>query len=158
MMKYLNNSLLKAFLLLFFIGFLAGCAKPADTLYDFKKAFNEKNMDTVWNLLTDKDKKHIEKSEFAAFKESVKNEPQILKSLQLTEEEFNKMSAKDFFVIAMRSSMGEQQQKTFSFEVENQRILGKKATVKLKNDPNEYLLEKEGLTWKISLKGLTSIR
>lgn len=158
MTRYLNSFSARFMLLLFLAVFLTGCATPADTLYDFKKSFNEKNWDKAWSLLTEKDRKNFEDTVFKPIKENAKKNPQTLKLINLTEDEFKKMDAKDFFGHAMINSMGTQQQGAFTFEVENQRVLKKQATVKLKNDPNEYLLEKEGLNWKISLKGLTSKR
>ena len=157
MTKFLNSFSAKIIILLFFTIFFTGCASPADTLYDFKKAFSEKNWDKAWDLLAEKDKTDFEKNVFPTFKENVKNNPQILSTFNLTEEEFKKMDAKAFFGHAMLSSTGSQQS-SFTFEVESQRVIKKHATVRLKNDPKEYFLEKEGLNWKISLKGQNSKR
>ncbi len=154
-MKFSNVFLVKIIVSLSLLAFISGCGSARNTVFEFKTAINEQKWDNAWNLLTSEDQKHFENNLFKPFREKALKEPDQLGQFKLTKEQVEKMSAKDFFAYAMSQASGKSPAGSSPvMEVEVERKLKNTAIIKIKNDPKEYLVKKQGFSWKISLQNL----
>ncbi len=152
-MRFLKDFSLKVLILFLFYAVLTGCAASSkDTLYEFKLAFHNKNWNKVWDMLATEDKKQFEENNYKSFMEEVeKTNGASLQGSDLTKEQAEKMSVKEYFIYGMSQNTECNTEKTFTFQTESVRKLKNQSIIKLRNDPRQYLLKKEMGIWKVSL-------
>lgn len=156
-MKF-SNCLLISFFLAAVLFMASGCAEsPRKALFAFRENMEKGAWDDVWKSLSKEDRKKFEEEMFLPFMKryselSPDDRTDFTASLDITPQEAEKMTARDFFARTMNASvMKDESGYGGGFDVEQESIMKNRATVKLRNDPAEYYLIKEQGKWHVEL-------